>query len=49
MGEIYQILINLEPEGTKNGLLKSEPLFRRQITDARLSSTKSLITKAKPM
>lgn len=47
MGEIYQILINLEPEGLKKWLLKVSLSFREQITDARSSSTKSLITKAK--
>lgn len=47
MGEIYQVLINLEPEGLKKWLLKVSLSFREQITDARSSSTKSLITKAK--
>ena len=47
MGEIYQVLINLEPEGLKKWLLRVSLSFREQITDARSSSTKSLITKAK--
>lgn len=47
IGEIYQMLINLEPESLKSWLIKVCLSFHEQMKDARSSSTKSLILKAK--